>query len=49
MEQERGAHAERGAHVQVYPGPPYLKLPLPNQDVLQPLLNLLLAYAGRGR
>jgi hypothetical protein len=28
-------------------GQTYLKLPLPNQDVLQPLLNLLLAYAGK--
>jgi superfamily II DNA or RNA helicase len=30
-------------------GQTYLKLPLPNQDVLQPLLNLLLAFADRGR
>lgn len=28
-------------------GQTYLKLPLPKQDVLQPLLNLLLAYAGK--
>jgi hypothetical protein len=30
-------------------GQTYLKLPLPNQDVLQPLLNLLPAYAGKNR
>jgi len=30
-------------------GQTYMKLPLPNQDVLQPLLNLLHAFANRDR